>query len=61
MHRRIRSTNRHRRRAVAAVFFIVTLPVLLGMTVLCVDMGHMYNVQAKLQITADALSERGRD
>ncbi len=49
----------NRRRAVTAVLVLITLPVLLGMAVLCIDVGHMYNVRADLQHTADAAAHAG--
>lgn len=46
--------DRHSRRAVAAIFSLVILVVLLGFTALTVDIGHIYNVRAELQNAADA-------
>lgn len=49
----IRSRN-PRRRAVAAVFTLVTLFVLIGFAALTIDVGVMYNARADLQDAADA-------
>ena len=39
----------HVRRDAVAVLVLVSLPVLLGIAVLTIDVGHMYNVRAELQ------------
>ena len=48
-----------RRRAVAVVIIAAAITVLLGMAVLTIDVGYMYNVRAALQHTADAAAHAG--
>ena len=43
-----------RRRAATAVLVLVTLPVMLGMAALAIDVCVMYNTRADLQRAADA-------
>ena len=48
-----------RRRAATAVLVLVTLPVMLGMAALAIDVGVMYNTRADLQRAADAAAMAG--
>lgn len=43
-----------RRRAAAAVLLVVSVPVLLGMAAMTVDVGYVYLVRQELQTSADA-------
>lgn len=49
-----RGRDRRRRRGAVAAQVAVSLTVLIGFTALTVDVGHLYNVRAELQRTADA-------
>lgn len=58
-HRQTKGVRGHsqswrKRRGAVAVQVAVSLTVLLGFTALTVDVGHLYNVRAELQRTADA-------
>ena len=59
MSRCLATPHRHRRRAIVAVFVIVTMAVLIGFGALAVDVGHMYNTRAQLQDAADAAAHAG--
>ncbi len=59
MNQFTRDAKRKRRRGAAAVMVVVTVPVLIGMAALTVDVAVMYNTRADLQRAADAAALAG--
>ncbi len=49
----------HLQRGTTAVLVVVTIPVLLGMAALTIDVGYIYNLRAQVQNTADAAALAG--
>ncbi len=54
-----RDPSQERRRGASLILVLVTLPVMLGMAALAVDVGAMYNTRTDLQRTADAAALAG--
>jgi hypothetical protein len=52
-------SRRHRRRGAVVVFFLISLPLMIGLAALSVDTGYLWVARAELQNTADASALAG--